>query len=76
MLQIQCCAPDDGWGIHPKHVEQFTEIKICVTLDLVGHTLEYICDVRNPKRQIYSQEGDLFAIPESHLVIRLEVTKL
>ena len=24
------CAPDDGWGVHPKHVEQFTEInKLC-----------------------------------------------
>ena len=24
------CAPDDGWGIHPKHVEQFTETnKLC-----------------------------------------------
>jgi len=37
--QIQCYAPDDGWGIHPKHVEQFTETKSCVTLHLVGHTL-------------------------------------
>jgi len=21
------CAPDDGWGCHPKHVEQFTVIQ-------------------------------------------------
>ena len=40
MLQIQCCAPDDGWRYHPKHVQQFTEIKNCITLHLVGHTLE------------------------------------
>ena len=30
MLQIQFCAPDDGWRNHPKHVEHFTEInKLC-----------------------------------------------
>jgi len=24
------CVPDDGWGYHPKHVEQFTDInKLC-----------------------------------------------
>jgi len=28
--------------IHPKHVEQFTEIKNCVTLHLVGNTLEFM----------------------------------
>ena len=39
------CAPDDGKGIHPKHAEQFTEIN-CVTLHLVGYTLEHICDAR------------------------------
>ena len=39
-----------GW-IHPKHVEQFTEIQNCVTLHLVGHTLEFIYDAWNPKRQ-------------------------
>jgi len=25
------CAPDDGWGNRPKHVEQFTDkIKLCI----------------------------------------------
>src|SRR5215475_7337034 len=25
-----CCAPDDGWKYHPKHVEQFPDInKVC-----------------------------------------------
>ena len=38
-------------GIHPKHVEQFTEIKSRVMLHLVGRTLEYIYDAWNPKRQ-------------------------
>jgi len=45
MLQIQCYAPDGGWRIHPKHVEQFTEIKNRVTLHLVGPTLEFIAEV-------------------------------
>ena len=34
------CAPDDGWWYHPKHVEQFPHKINCVTLHLVGHTLE------------------------------------
>jgi hypothetical protein len=34
------CAPDDGWRYHPKHVEQFPDIIICVTLHLVGYVLE------------------------------------
>ena len=43
-------------GIHPKHVEQFTEIKkSCVTLHLVGHTLEYIYDTLNLKRPKWEQ---------------------
>ena len=36
------CAPDDGWWYHPKHVEQFSDKINCVTLNLVGHILEYI----------------------------------
>ena len=28
------CAPDDGWGYHPKHVEQFPDIN-CVSVRLV-----------------------------------------
>jgi len=27
ILQIQLCAPDDGWRYHPKHVEQFSKNK-------------------------------------------------
>ena len=48
MLEIQFYAPDDGWEIHLKHVEQFKEIKSCVTLDIVSHTLECIYDARKP----------------------------
>jgi hypothetical protein len=42
------CAPDDGWGYHPKHVEQFPDKINCVTLHLVGYTpiLEYSYDAR------------------------------
>jgi len=32
--------PDDGWGYHPKHVEQFPDKINCVTLHLVGYILE------------------------------------
>ena len=35
-----------------KHVEQFTQIKNCITLHLVGHTLEYIYDAWNHKREM------------------------
>jgi len=34
-------APVDGWRYHPKHVDQFPYIISCVTLHLVGYTLEY-----------------------------------
>ena len=28
--KLLICAPDDGWGYHQKHVEQFPEInKVC-----------------------------------------------
>ena len=54
MKELQCRAPDNGWGIQPKHVELFTEIKNGVTLHLVGHTLEYFYDARKPKCQIQS----------------------
>ena len=36
------CAPDDGWCYHPKYVEQFPDKINCLTLHLVGHTLEYL----------------------------------
>ena len=35
------CAPNDVWWYHPKHVEQFPGEINCVTLHLVGRTLEY-----------------------------------
>ena len=35
------CAPDDGWGYHPKHVEQFPDINKLCNLHLVGYILEY-----------------------------------
>jgi len=38
------CSPDDGWWYHPKHVEQFPDKIICVTLHLVGYILEYSYD--------------------------------
>jgi len=38
------CAPDDGWGHHPKHAEQFPDKIYCVTLHLVGYILEYSYD--------------------------------
>jgi hypothetical protein len=29
-VDIDVCAPDDGWKYHPKHVEQFPNInKLC-----------------------------------------------
>jgi hypothetical protein len=31
---------DDGWWYHPKHVDQFPDKINCVTLHLVGYTLE------------------------------------
>jgi len=34
------CASDDGWRYHPKHVEQVPDKINCVTLHLVGYTLE------------------------------------
>ena len=40
------CAPDDGWWYHPRHVEQFADKMNCVTLHLVGYTLEYYYDGR------------------------------
>jgi len=44
------CAPDDGWCYHPKHVGQFPDKKNCVTLHLVGHTLEHSYDARTHER--------------------------
>jgi len=38
---IAAGSTDDGWWCHPKHVEQFPDKIKCVTLHLVGHTLEY-----------------------------------
>jgi hypothetical protein len=35
------CALHDGWKYRPKHVEQFSDKINCVTLNLVGHILEY-----------------------------------
>jgi hypothetical protein len=35
------CAPDNGWWYNPKHVEQFTYKINCLTLHLVGYTLEH-----------------------------------
>jgi len=35
------CALDDGWGYHPKHVEQFSVKINLVTLRLVKYILEY-----------------------------------
>jgi len=40
------CAPNDVWWYHPKHVEQFPGEINCVTLHLVGRTLEYSYDAR------------------------------
>ena len=34
------CAPDDGWWYHAKHAETFPDKINCVTLHLVGYTLE------------------------------------
>jgi hypothetical protein len=34
------CAPDDGWWYQPKQVEKFPDKINCVTLRLVGYTLE------------------------------------
>ena len=44
------CAPDDGWRYHPKHVEQFPDKIIGVTLYLVGYILEYTYDAWTHKR--------------------------
>jgi hypothetical protein len=44
------CALDDGWWYHPKHVEQFQDKIICVTLHLVRYILEYFYDERNYER--------------------------
>ena len=41
------CAPDDGWRYHPKHVEQFPDIK-CVTLRLVGYMYQNILTMHGP----------------------------
>jgi hypothetical protein len=43
---------DDEWGYHPKHVEQFSDKINCVTLHLVGYTLEYHYDARTHEREI------------------------
>jgi len=44
------CAPDDGWWYHPKYVEQFPVKVNCVTLHLVGYTLEYYYDAWTHER--------------------------
>ena len=36
------CSTCFGWWYHPKHVEQFPDKINCVTLHLVGHTLEHV----------------------------------
>jgi hypothetical protein len=35
------CSPDDGWWLHPKHVEQFPDKINCVTFHPVGYILVY-----------------------------------
>jgi hypothetical protein len=44
------CAPDDEWGHHPKHVEQFPGKINCKTLHLVGYILEYSYDAQTHER--------------------------
>jgi hypothetical protein len=36
------CVPDDGWSYHPIYVEQFPDIKNCVTLHLFGYIFEHM----------------------------------
>jgi hypothetical protein len=55
------CAPEDGWGYHPKHVEQFPDKINCVMLHLVGYILEYSYDARTHERQILVEIFCLFA---------------
>ena len=43
-------APDDVWRYHPKHVEQPPDKINCVTLHLVGYTLQYYYDARTHER--------------------------
>jgi len=44
-------APDDGWGNHPQHVEQFTDKINCVQLYLVGHLLTLNSDARSHEHE-------------------------
>ena len=52
--RYNCCAPDDGWRYHPKHVEQFPEIKklcniaSCWIYTRIWFTLVIFC-VKNQK---------------------------
>ena len=44
------CVSENGWWYHPKHVKQFPDKINCITLQLVGHILEYTYDPLIHKR--------------------------
>ena len=46
--------------VWPKRCNVIQFFYFCVTLHLVGHTLEYIYDARNPKRQKKNEPINLF----------------